>query len=490
LGWPSLVLPRPRSLSRSVAAIALTCLVVLSLDFVVTIGLSAFRSSFNGDCGGTPLFVRSLHPSQAVFTARVVFAGRSIGALTRGWQSGFDQPTGAHDRRVGDWAIGVVQERFWGLPSWPRLVLLTNYIYWEAETYFIDGRRADGLLTRMLPIVDAGIGCSRTRPEAAAIVDLRALRQGPPTGTRLIGFVQQPETFAGGFSRPRPPKLAADAKISVTGPTGTRTVMTDEAGVYQVDDLAPGDYTVQLQVPDNPTADSFPHDASSVKVHLENQNPTERSFHLSWDGRIEVHVEDESGKPAGVWVILMNAEGTGVPIGVQEPWEINRDGSYQIRKIPPGRYIVVVNPYGPRKASPYDIQFFPTASSAERALELAQGQQVKEIDFRVRRLTERTVRVRVLWPNGNVVAGARVCVAYEHTKDYEPLKATNCIGDTDEKGTAVVSVYGSTRVRLFAEQFVDNDKKKWWDTFYSPRVEAEADKMPDTVDLVLASPKL
>ena len=58
--------------------------------------------------------------------------------------------------------------------------------------------------------------------------------------------------------------------------------MTDEAGVYQVDDLAPGDYTVQLQVPDNQTADSFPHDASSVKVHLENQksNGTELSLIL------------------------------------------------------------------------------------------------------------------------------------------------------------------------------------------------------------------
>jgi hypothetical protein len=44
-----------------------------------------------------------------------------------------------------------------------------------------------------------------------------------------------------------PPTLAADAKITVTGAAGTRIVATDQSGVYQIDGLASGDYTVQLE---------------------------------------------------------------------------------------------------------------------------------------------------------------------------------------------------------------------------------------------------
>ena len=76
--------PRARSLSQRIAAFALTCIVVLCVDVAVTFGLSALGSSlFSGDCRGKPLFVHPESPFHAVFTARVIFVGRSIEALTR-----------------------------------------------------------------------------------------------------------------------------------------------------------------------------------------------------------------------------------------------------------------------------------------------------------------------------------------------------------------------------------------------------------------------
>jgi hypothetical protein len=108
---------------------------------------------------------------------------------------------------------------------------------------------------------------------------------------------------------------------------------------------------------------------------------------------------------------------------------------------------------------------------------------------RVRRLAERTVQVRVTWPNGNAAAATHVGVAYEHTKDYESLAGTNTVKDTDQNGLAVIRLYGDSRVRVFAEQFVDNSKEKWWDTYYSRPVEAEVGKLPDQIHLVLNSPK-
>jgi hypothetical protein len=181
LAWPTVLRPRPRTMARRIAALVVTCLLVLCLDVTVTLGLSALTSSlFSGDCGGKPPSTHPLSARHVVFTARVIFVSRSFYALTH--DSGMNLP-GFHDPRVGDWTIGVVQERFWGLPSWgPHLVLLTNFIYWNGETYFIDGSHENGLLTWALPIVGAGISCSRSRPVQDAIIDLRVLREAPPAG--------------------------------------------------------------------------------------------------------------------------------------------------------------------------------------------------------------------------------------------------------------------------------------------------------------------
>jgi hypothetical protein len=489
--WPSLRQPRPRSMGRRAAAIVLTCMVVFCVDVMVTFGLSAVGSSlFSGDCGGRPPSVRPRSPYHAVFTARILFVGRSIEALTRG-PSSFLSSKG-YDPRVGDWAVGLVQEKFWGLPSWtPRLVLLTNFIYWKGETYFVDGSRGHGLLSERLPIVEGGLCGGRTRPVSDAIVDLRLLHQPASTGTRLIGCVREPGKFVSGLAPPVPPKLAAGSKISVTGAAGTRIMTTDLSGVYEVDDLPKGDYTLQLLVPDDQMVGFFAGEESPAKVHLHGRDPVELNFDVFWNGRIEGRVEDDSGQPAHVWVMLISADGTQLPGFVNFAQMTNKDGTYKIEKIPAGRYMVLLNPDGPRDEWPYDIQYYPSVPNARdgRVFVLAEGQEIKGIDFRVQRLRERTVQVRVTWPNGNAAAGAHVGVAYEHTKDYESLEGTDTIKDTDQNGLAVIHVYGSSRVRVFAEQFVDNPKKKWWDTRYSRAVESEIAKIPDKIDLVLTSAK-
>ncbi|HUK53919.1 MAG TPA: hypothetical protein VL099_11575 [Candidatus Binatia bacterium] len=281
LGWPPLLQPRPRAVSRRITAVAITFVVVFCLDVGMTLGLSALRSSLlTGDCAGKPPFTRPLSSRHAVFTARVVFVGRSIAALTG--RPGM-YPREFLDQPVGDWAVGVVQEKFWGLAAWePHVVLLTNFIYWKGETYFIDGSRADGWLTRILPIVWAGIaGCSRSRPVQDAVIDLRLLREGAPAGgTRLIGYVKQPEVLTGVFAPPTPPSFAVGARINVTGATGTTTVSTDQMGVYQLDGLPPGDYLLQLVMPENQVAGSVHVRGSPAKVHLSGGAVVEHNFHL------------------------------------------------------------------------------------------------------------------------------------------------------------------------------------------------------------------
>jgi hypothetical protein len=487
-GWPSLVQDRPRSLSTRVSAVALTCVAVLCLDVVLTVILCGLGSSlYSGTCGGSPPYRRARSPAHAVFTARVIFAARSIEA--RRTVNGMS-PTGP-DGDVGDWAIGAVQEKFWGIPRWTRFVLLRNNIYWKGETYFVDGRRADGLLTQLLPIVEGDVGCSRTRPVQYAAVDLRVLRRpSPPGATRVTGVVHGPETFTSGLVRPRTHAFVSGARIEIVGSTWASTIATDAAGVYELDGLPPGDYTLRLSVPETQTAGSFRDDGSPARIHLDQGGLVERNFELFWDGRIEGKVYDASGAPARAWVELFRADGRQLPGFVEHFEQTTDDGSYRFRKIPRGRYLVVVNPGGPGDGWPHDIQYYPGTDRKEQAhvFDLADGERVGGVDFRAPLLSQRVLRARVIRADGTPVSGASVCVAYEKTDDYEALAGHHCSRDTDQNGDAVIRTYGESQVRLFAQQFVFGGEQGREDGRYrSQPIQYAADQIPNAATFVLNS---
>jgi hypothetical protein len=325
-----------------------------------------------------------------------------------------------------------------------------------------------------------------------AIVDLRLLRSPPPPGsTRVMGYVRGPEIFTPGIVRPRKPAFVAGATIEVTGPAWASSITTDSAGVYELDGLGPGDYTLQLSTPDTQTVGSFDNDGSPAGIHLDNGGVVERNFELFWDGRIEGKVYDDSGTPARAWVRLLDADGRQIPGYVNSFEKTAKDGSYQFRRIPQGRYLVVVNPDGPYVEWPYDIQYYPGSVRKENAqvLEVSNGQRLGGISFRIPLLSERNTHVRVTWADGTAVAGARVCVAYENTDDYESLAGRNCIKDADQNGLAVIRTYGGSQVRIVAEQFVDRDDPRLPDRFHSQPVQYAADQIPNTVNLVLNSIK-
>lgn len=489
LHWPVLIQTRPQGLTRRIAGVVVTCLAILCIDIAMTFALVALRSSlFSGDCRGKPPITHAQSSYHAVFTARAIYVGLSLHTLLQSRNN----PNALPDGPVGEWAIGVVQERFWGVPShWPHLVLMTNFVYWKGATYFIDGSREHGLLSRVLPIVGAGINCSRSRPVKDAVVDLRVLRQPPAVGTRIIGYVRQPGPYGGFSTPPTTPNFLAGAPIDVSGPGGTKTILTDETGIYQLDGLQPGDYTLQLAMPENQVAGFWGEEGLPAQVHLNTNGLVEYNFDLFWNGRLEGHVTDDSGKPARVWVLLTRADGKNLPGNVNSFLQTTPDGSYQVKKIPPGRYIVTINPDGPYDDWPYDIQYYRSTLDAQdvQVLELTAGQQIKGIDFTVHRLVERTVRVHVTWPNGNVAAGANICVAYEHTKNFSALSNVSRTKDTDQKGFGVIHVYGNSRVRVFAAQYVDDEKHKRTDTYYSHPVEAAAGRIPENLELILTSPQ-
>ena len=240
LGWPPLIAPRLRSPRRRVVAFFAGCLLFATLDIAATFAFTMWPpgSGFNVDCGGPPLFSQPLSPRHAVFTAQLIRVGH--GSREYGtWGGG--------------WAIGRVQERFWGLPwSAPRFVLITGTIFLEGQTYFIDGGRAEGLLTRFLPIVGSGpYGCTRTQPVVYAGIEMHILHQPRPAkGPRILGYARKFRPFDR-WAPLTPGTPVAGAQISLTGSAGTTTVITDQEGFYEVGGLPPDDYAIKLAVPDS-----------------------------------------------------------------------------------------------------------------------------------------------------------------------------------------------------------------------------------------------
>jgi hypothetical protein len=281
--WPVLVRAGPRTFARRVAGVVITLFLVFSAGIAMGVFRASFFSSlFNGDCGARPPFTHAQQKNHAVFTARAIYVGRSVHTM----QELRFAPKNLRDSPVGDWAIGVVQERFWGVPSrWPHLVLMTNLIYWKGGTYFIDGGVGNSLLSKILPVVAGGIGCSRSKLVQEAGVDLRLLRDAPPRRAAIVGSVRQPGPYAGMMNPFDQPKFLSGAQIEVTGADGTRSVATDPSGVYVLDGLGAGDYTVRLHVPEGRRAGGFHADGSfddqSVRtVHLKADELGECDFAL------------------------------------------------------------------------------------------------------------------------------------------------------------------------------------------------------------------
>jgi hypothetical protein len=451
------------------------CAASFCLVITLTLVMAGLGSSlFNGDCRGRPPFVRPQHASHAVFTAKVLYAGRSLRtAIYCSSLFGSGPVACVTDPEAGEWAIGVIADRFWGMPRWTRLVLLTNHIYWKGETYFVDGMRSYGMLASLLPIVEGGIHCSRTRPIQSAVADMRLLRNPPPAnGTRVIGCVVAPRAFKSGMVRPVAPVFVAGARVNVTGKTFSRTVITDASGVYELDDLAPGEYTLDLPVPDTQAVGFFDQEGSPAHIVVQTGTPVERNFEVFWNGRVEGRVVDRSGESAHTWVYLVPEDGSILPGNVRSLQMTASDGSYQFRKIPPGLYRVVVNLSGPRRDWPYDMQYHP------QALKLGAGQRVTGVDFMAPRLSARKIQVRVTWESGAPAASAQVYLGYEHTEGY--LKSgREAFSTTDSDGISTIETYGRSHVRISAAL----------GDWSSRPVLFPADQVPERLDVILLGTK-
>jgi hypothetical protein len=126
--WPRIALLPDSPAGRRRAVLVATGFLFCGAVFLTSVHL-AVSSENPVDCGEGPPFADAQHSQGAVFTARIVHVDPILGP------------------------VAVVQQRFWGLPRWARIVLLK----WGrvGDEFFVDGRPAGGLLTgHIVPVID------------------------------------------------------------------------------------------------------------------------------------------------------------------------------------------------------------------------------------------------------------------------------------------------------------------------------------------------
>jgi len=220
-------------------------------------------------------------------------------------------------------ALALVKDRYWGLPwYWPQVVLLDgsdpcDIAMAAGEDYLVSGRRV------RYGMLDVN-SCSRTQPLSYAQIDLRTLdgsHCASPGGT-LIGRV----TEGGRWFLPSNPPVP-NAPLTLRDQDGRdHTTMSDADGIYELQHLAPGDYTLDSHFSQTQYLSS--QTLSAVEGTCLERHVLLRSYDFS--GRTP------PGLQGDISVRLLQTDGSPVTLSDS----IETDGKFFFSNVPDGEYLL------------------------------------------------------------------------------------------------------------------------------------------------------
>ena len=246
--------------------------------------------------------------------------------------------------------------------------------------------------------------CSRTRSISEANPDLlyiRGLGKAKPGGT-ISGEVLRERRNETGGSKGEP---LADVKVTIDGPQKTEAV-TNAKGEFKIEGVQPGEYTV---VPALPRGLAIRGEDRKVKV-------ADR-------GCAVVHLWLESS--ARISGRVLNAQGLSVPkaevVIIQADKEryqgyadyayADEDGSYTLKLIPEGRYVLQIRYDGVNlQGRPFPVMYYPGTPDKSQAqvFTIKEGETI-DLDIKVPPLpSEVEIRGQVVWPDGKPAPTANV----------------------------------------------------------------------------------
>ncbi len=206
------------------------------------------------------------------------------------------------------------------------------------------------------------------------------------------------------------PKPLANALVRVKSDGKTYEVRADTEGLYEFYNLPSGRYEFAPDLPPGNTLSWFiGSDRPQVPFELNTGGCQERNIDVFASGSIQGRILDSSDKPLpDSLVYIVPADERVLPKERQLYWASQgKEGLFKFVHIPPGQYLILVNPEDSQNARfPYRRTFCPGVHDRASAtiITLRGGEQIKDADIRLeQQFAPRHLNVRVTWADGRLV---------------------------------------------------------------------------------------
>ena len=241
--------------------------------------------------------------------------------------------------------------------------------------------------------------CTRTNLVPNADEDMTFLRQLPETGSggRLYGSVWADKKDGHATS-------LTGVTLIVRGDGGQEfKPRTNDQGEFELAHLKPGKYEVEVVWPEH-----YESDRSTEEVTVSDRGCTAVGFEGKLNGHLRGTVFDSHRRPASVMLHLLPFDSSDELRAITG--FSHQDGSFNIRGIPPGRYLLffALLSDGWKNNQKY---FYPGVKARAEAsvIKIGLGEDISDYDFQLPlEYSVQTVEGFVVWPDGSPAAEVEV----------------------------------------------------------------------------------
>jgi hypothetical protein len=302
--------------------------------------------------------------------------------------------------------------------------------------------------------------CDRSTHIESAADDLLYLQGLPDSGqkTRLSGvlehFESDPVEY---FSRI---EKIIGAKVKIIGDKKSYEVYTDKNGVYEIYGLPPGQYSIEPEIPLGLKI-RFPiyfgesvYSDETAKAVLKEKSCAAVNFVFSSDTSVSGKLFGADGR------VLPNACLNLTPKDktVASNWIFDctdERGSYKMKDIPPGEYIIVVNDKGKISSDePFPTAYYPGVFEKEKAsvLTITAGDHLENYDIHIpSQEARKVIKGVLLYSDGHPVADDLVEFNAENVKEGFDGRV---VAKTDAQGRFSLTILQGLKGLLHASMFI------------------------------------
>jgi hypothetical protein len=323
--------------------------------------------------------------------------------------------------------------------------------------------------------------CSRTRLLAEATEDLeyiRGLSKAQPGGRIYGTILQYARNLKQGNSEQAGP--VAGVKVIIENPDQQLEVWTDKKGYYQIGGLKPGTYAVRPAFSEHLTPDEPRY------VEVADRGCAQVDFQTTLDGRIGGKIVDDEGRAVPelrVDLALVDAADDARPLDSTAWTQTDKDGRYEFKSIPPGRYFVGVNLHPPVFVEiPYPRIYFPGVSDKGLAKIIAVGDGTKLNDYDLKlppALVARTIEGVVVWPDGSPAIRGSVAL---YDARYPQLSSV-FVSYANEQGEFSLKCYDGRDYLVRASITLDDGKQ-----MHAEPIEVKASELVEAIKIIITEP--